>query len=224
MTKLMTALLVSTCFILTCQPTIAQTADKTQVVRHVIHQHYHTCGLSSLPSVFKTPSGTISYYDFISQLPNYYSENRGFDFLSSYDREANTYRSAPIVAFVLSNFTPIEIGNDHTGRKGLVYISIRADECENIEIDLGSKTLRIGRITAHLRLNGTEGALPPNEVYASVSDWLVKNLIDKFADFENGKKILVFARPIGLSTHSAGELIDRMDWDFEIENYHILEK
>lgn len=59
-------------FVLICQPTSAQTAN-AQAVKHVL-QDFHTCGLSSQPSVFKAPSGTISYYDFILQLPSVYQE------------------------------------------------------------------------------------------------------------------------------------------------------
>lgn len=220
MTKLMATFLVSV--VLTYQPTLAQTAN-AQAVRHVLRDS-HPCGLSASPSVFKTPSGTISYYDFISLLPNYFRENRGFDFLSSYDKENNSYRNVPTVVFVLGGFTPIEIGSVHKGRRGLVYISIRADECENIQMNLGSKTLRIGRITAHLRLSGTEGALPPDEVHTAISDWLVSHVVKKFADFSEDRKILVFAKPIGLSSQSTGELMDKMDLDFEIENYYIPEK
>ncbi len=135
------------CFVLTYQPISAQTTN-TQTVKHVL-QDFRACGRSSSPSVFKAPSGTISYYDFVSRLPSFYGEGGYFDFLSSYDKGTNSFRSAPAVAFLLNGFTPIEIGSDHSGRRGLVYISIRADECENIEMNLGTKTLRIGRISAH---------------------------------------------------------------------------
>ncbi len=194
-----------------------------QAVKHVL-QDFHTCGLSSSPSVFKAPSGTISYYDFISQLPSFYGEKGYFDSFGSYDKDTNSYRSSPVVAFVLNGFTPIEIGSDHSGRRGLVYVSIRADECQNIEIDLGTKKLRVGRISANLRLNGTEGALPPDEVYTAVSDWLVSHIIKKSADFNDNRQFIVFARPVGFSSQSTGELMDRMDIDFQIENYYIPEK
>ena len=194
-----------------------------QAVKHVL-QDFHTCGLSSSPSVFKAPSGTISYYDFISQLPSFYGEKGYFDSFGSYDKDTNSYRSSPVVAFVLNGFTPIEIGSDHSGRRGLVYVSIRADECPNSEIDLGTKKLRVGRISANLRLNGTEGALPPDEVYTAVSDWLVSHIIKKSADFNDNRQFIVFARPVGFSSQSTGELMDRMDIDFQIENYYIPEK
>lgn len=210
------------CFILTYQITSAQTVN-TPAVKHVL-QDFHTCGLSSSPSVFKTPSGTISYYDFVSQLPNFYGEKGYFYLFDSYDKDTNSYRSIPVVAFVLNGFTPIEIGSGHTGRRGLVYVSIRADECQNIEINLGTKKLRIGRISAYLRLNGTEGALPPDEVYTAVSDWLVSHIIKKSADFNDNRQFIVFARPVSFSTQSTGELMDRMDIDFQIENYYIPEK
>lgn len=210
------------CFFLTYQIVSAQTVS-TQAVKHIL-QDFHTCGLSSSPSVFKAPSGTISYYDFVSQLPSFYGEKGYFDALSSYDKNTNSFRSAPAVAFVLNSFTPVEIGSDHSGRRGLVYVSIRADECQNIEMSLGAKTQRIGRISAHLILNGTEGALPPDEVYTAVSDWLVSNLIKKFADFNDNRQFIVIARPIGFNSQSTGELMDRMDIDFQIESYYIPEK
>ena len=206
-----------------CFALINTKSISAQAVKHVL-QDFHTCGSSSSPSVFKAPSGTISYYDFISKLPSFYNKNQSFDFFSSYDKETNSYRNVPNVAFVLSGFTPIEIGSDHSGRRGLVYVSIRADECENIEMDLGAKKLRIGRISAHLRLAGTEGTLPPDEVHTVLSDWLVSHIVKKFADFNDERKIIVFAKPVGFSSQSTGELMDRMVIDFEIENYYIPEK
>lgn len=194
-----------------------------QDVKHALRD-YHTCGLSSSSSNFKTPSGTISYYDFISQLSDYYREKGYVNFFGSYDKDSNSYQRAPAVAFVLNGFTPLEIGSDHSGRRGLVYISIRADECENIEMNLDGKKVRIGRIAAHLRFGGTEGALPPDEVHTAVSDWLASHIIKKAADFNDNRQFIVIARPVGFSSQSIGELMDRMNIDFEIETYYIPEK
>lgn len=200
----------------------AQTTN-SQAVKHVL-QDWHTCGLSSSSAVFKAPSGTISYYDFVSQLPNYYRKDGGLDFFSSYDKETNSFRMAPAVAFVLNGFTPIEIGSDHSGRRGLVYISIRADECENLEMNLGGRKIRVGRLAAHLMFRGTKGALPPDEIHTVLGDWLVSNIVRKAADFNDSRQFIVIARPIGMDSRSTGELMDRMNIDFEIESYYIPEK
>jgi len=53
---------------------------------------------------------------------------------------------------------------------------------------------------------------------------LVSNIINKSADFNDNRQFIVIARPIGLSSQSTGELLDRMDIDFQIETYYIPEK
>lgn len=216
MRKMLTLAVVLLFSILNLQNAQAQTVIST------VDGRESPCGLSSAPYSFKPPKGTLSYYDFVSNLGDFYNkEKESFEFFGSYDPKTNSYRRAPAVAFVLNGFTPIELGSDAGGRRGVVYISILADSCHNLHMVLGGKTFSVARLSAHLRLDGTEGSLPPEEVHTAVDNWLVTNVLKKTADFNDQRKFIVIARPIGCGWQSSGELIEEMRLEFLIEDYYI---
>lgn len=177
----------------------------------------HSCGLRTAPHSFTAPKGTISYYDFVSNLGAYWKD--GSPRFSYFDEGTNEYRGAPSVAFVLENFYSIEFGSTYRGIRGAVPFLIRAEECNDLKLRTADgKEQFIAQLTSHLRYLDYSDAKPENA--ADYLRDLGKPFLEALA--RDDGKILVIARPVAISTFSVGDRMQRLNLEFVIEDFRVL--